>query len=106
MLNKKIAYYTIKDLYNNYLIQKKEKAKKEVDYHAARQSYLDEDKEMQRLQAKKADVSIAIDLINNALEYIFFSNDRLTIELHDGKYYLKSKGANVLPKIYLKESVI
>ena len=98
LLNKKIAYFTIKDLYNNYLIQKAEKAQQEIYYSAAGQSYSDEDKEIQRLQAKKSDVSIAIDLINNALEYIFFSNDRLTIELHDGKYYLKSKGANVLPK--------
>ena len=42
--------------------------------------------------------SVAVDAINKALQYVFFSKDRLSIEFQNGKYYLKSRGKNVSPK--------
>ena len=37
-------------------------------------------------------------ILNNALDYVFFSHGRLSIELKNDKYYLKSNGNDVKPK--------
>ena len=98
LLNKKIAYYNIKKDYENYQKQNQIREKIERDCKNAQQSYLKEESEIRKIQAQKTNIGIAIDNINNALEYIFFAKDRLTIELRNQKYYLKSKGKDVLPK--------
>lgn len=53
---------------------------------------------MRDLKLKKSNIGLAISNINNALEYVFFSQNRLSIELRNDKYYLKSNGKDVLPK--------
>lgn len=98
LLNKKIAYYNIKKDYENYQKQKLIREKIEKDRKNAQQSCSKEESEIRKIQAQKTNIGIAIDNINNALEYIFFAKDRLTIELRNQKYYLKSKGKDVLPK--------
>lgn len=50
------------------------------------------------LEQRKSDIGLAINNINNALDYVFFSHGRLSIELKNDKYYLKSNGKNVKPK--------
>lgn len=54
--------------------------------------------QIDNLQNKKADVKIAVEIINSALKYIFFSETRLTVEVHNKIYYLKSNGKEVKPK--------
>lgn len=44
------------------------------------------------LEAKKSNIHLAINLINKYLSYIFFSPDRLLVELHNDKYLVKSRG--------------
>lgn len=97
-LNKQLAYYDIKNLYDHYkkAVKKKEEAKKQLDddendYNILIQS-------LQKLEAQKGSISLAVDQINNSLKYIFFKEDRLTIELRGNKYVIKSNGNDVLPK--------
>ena len=44
---------------------------------------------LKALEQKKSNVGLAIENINNALDYVFFSHGRLSIELKNNKYYLK-----------------
>lgn len=53
---------------------------------------------LRNLKQRKSDIGLAINNINNALDYVFFSQGRLSIELKNDKYYLKSNGKNVKPK--------
>ena len=98
LLNKKEAHLEIKTLYSSYKkqLQAKTKAesirnKKSADYELAK-------KHLSELEQQKSSVNLAIKQINNSLKYIFFSESRLSIELKDNKYYLKSNGNNVKPK--------
>lgn len=97
-INKKIAKIEIKHQYASFLLQKtcEEEALKKRDrlydgYQAAV-------KKLDCLQQEKSSESLAIQHINNSLDYIFFQKGRLSIALKDGKYYLKSNGENVKPK--------
>lgn len=53
---------------------------------------------LRNLEQQKSNIGLAINNINNALDYVFFSQGRLSIELKNDKYYLKSNGKNVKPK--------
>ena len=53
---------------------------------------------LKALELQKSNVGLAIENINNALDYVFFSHGRLSIELKNDKYYLKSNGNDVKPK--------
>ena len=48
------------------------------------------------LEAKRKNLTLALDVINNAMKYIFFAEDRLKIEYDNSTYKLKSHGHNVL----------
>ncbi|RGD75043.1 AAA family ATPase [Anaerofustis stercorihominis] len=52
---------------------------------------------MKELNAQKKNINIAIDKINNELQYIFFDKNRLEIEVQDKKYFLKCRGKNLKP---------
>lgn len=97
-LNKKEAHLEIKPLYVGYKkqVQAKSEAKtirdnKSTAYNLAKSK-------LTELEQQKSNVNLAIKQINNSLKYIFFSDSRLSIELRDNKYYLKSNGNNVKPK--------
>lgn len=96
--NKEIAYFDVQELYKNYLKQEKDRKCQEEQLKSARQKHQKEFEILQELQLKKSNIGLAISNINNALEYVFFSKNRLSIELHNEKYYLKSNGKDVLPK--------
>ena len=97
-INKKIAAIFCRDTYTAYQKQfrtkqtlltrksQKELALKQAQAH------------MQSLLAQKKNLALAIDCINESLTYVFFSRDRLSIELRGEKYYLKSRGKDVKPK--------
>ncbi|WP_206282011.1 AAA family ATPase [Streptococcus sp. KCJ4932] len=79
-----------------------EQAKK--DFEAANKVVEDSDKELKEkgevlelLRAKKKNIRIAVNLINNSLRYVFFSKDRLEIKVENEKYVLYPRGIPVKP---------
>ena len=56
------------------------------------------EKAVQALEAQRSSVTVAIDVMNNYMKYIFFEKDRLRIEYDDGVYRLLSHGQKVKPR--------
>lgn len=98
LINKKIAHLQIEQAYRDY--QKQQRAMKAAENEMlAKQKKVRETAEhLKILEQKKSNVGLAIESINNALDYVFFSHGRLSIELKNDKYYLKSNGNDVKPK--------
>lgn len=97
--NREIAYWEFsedyieyQEAYNNY----QECCRKMTDY-ITKFNKLKE--EIANLNNKKKNVVIAKDMINKALSYVFFSNNRLQLDVgaESGKYYLISNGIKVTP---------
>ena len=98
---RKSAHITRKVLdteYSEYNRLKNEKASSDADYFekVAKRKSIEEN--ISELKQKKENVFIAINEINLALQYIFFSRDRLCIEYKDHLYYLKVNGQFVHPR--------
>lgn len=98
LLNKKAAHLEIKPLYSSYKKQLQAKTKAESIRDNKSKTYESAKNILSELEQQKSNVNLAIQQINNSLRYIFFSDARLSIELKDNKYYLKSNGNNVKPK--------
>lgn len=97
-INKLIVSKAIEEDYKNYIAH--QEAQKALQTEVAEKAAVIraiEDK-IAVLNDAKRSTGIAIPKINRALEYIFFSKDRLSIELKDDTYYLKSNGKDVRPK--------
>ena len=98
LINKLIAHLQTSQVYKDYQKQTDEK-NKIADRLSKKQRSLEDAKEtLHKLEQRKSDIGLAINNINNALDYVFFSQGRLSIELKNQKYYLKSNGKNVKPK--------
>ena len=97
-INKSIAHYQIEPIYKDLIRQEKAKKKTQTLLNEYQDNLEREKKELETLQDRKANIGLAIENINNSLDYVFLSHNRLSIELRNGKYYLKSNGVNVLPK--------
>lgn len=97
-VNDQIAYFEIIDYYNEYqkeLIEKQcleSKKNKEEDKLQRLNRKIDE------LEERKKSIVIAVSEINDALQYIFFSKDRLSIKAQNNNYILYSRGEPVLPE--------
>ena len=98
LLNKKIAHLFCIEEYNAYKKQINETQNVEKAYQIQTESVRKAQQELDALLQRKMSLKLAIECINESLAYVFFSKDRLTIELKGDKYYLKSKGYNVKPK--------
>jgi len=97
-INKKIAHIHIESIYKNYLKQRHDK---QLAEQVTKEKYdkLNEIKNhLFQLELQKKNVNLAINNINNALDYIFFSRERLSIVLKDDKYYLRVNGKDVKPR--------
>lgn len=97
--NREIAYWEFsedyieyQEAYNNY----QECCRKMTDYITEFNKLKEE---IANLNNKKKNVVIAKDMINKALSYVFFSNNRLQLDVgaESGKYYLISNGIKVTP---------
>lgn len=97
-LNKQLAHYDIIKDFKTYKKQSKELESAQADLKKKIKILSDKQEELKVLNQRKQDVGLAINSINNALDYVFFKKGRLSIELRDNKYYLKSNGNNVRPK--------
>lgn len=97
-LNKQKAWYSISSEYNKYK-QQQEKLEeiirnKEVYKNKATEIL----KKIEQLEAKKKNVSIALETMNNYLEYIFFEKGRLKLEVSGNQYRIISRNNPILLK--------
>lgn len=94
-LNYKISFLEIElsyKLYLDVLEKKQEIVDKLSEATNSRSSVING---INALNAKKQNIEIALDKINKDLEYIFYDKNRLTLELIDDKYHVKSNGKNI-----------
>lgn len=96
-INNEIAYYDIAEIASCYDVQQQEYelAKKELE--KKKKLYIQKEELVDELEAKRKNIKIALDVINNSLKYIFFSKDRLKIEYQNDTYLLMSNGHAVKP---------
>lgn len=98
LITKQLAHLQTEKTYRDYLKQIQAKSKL-FDSLEKKQAGLREAREkMLALEQQKSNIGLAIGSINNALDYVFFSHGRLSIELKNNKYYLKSNGNDAKPK--------
>lgn len=98
LINKLIAHSQTELSYGDYKKQTLVKKKLE-DEVSEKQKALDvAKKRLKELEQRKANTGLAIGNINHSLDYVFFEPGRLSIELKNDRYYLKSKGNDVKPK--------
>lgn len=95
--NDEIAYYDIIEDYKLYQQQKSEQEKIQQQYNSLNAERANMYKELEKLNAQKKSVNIAVNFINQGLSYIFFSNDRLRLHYADGAYQLLVNGNTVKP---------
>lgn len=98
LINKKIAHLQVEQAYRDYQKQQREKGAAEAKLQTKQKSVNEISEHLRSLEQQKSNVGLAIENINNALDYVFFSHGRLSIELKNNKYYLKSNGNDVKPK--------
>lgn len=98
LLNKKIAHLQVEQIYRDYQKQIRAMKAASSDLEAKQNQYNHAENHLKDLRRQKAKVGLAVNSINNSLDYVFFARGRLSIELKNGKYYLKSNGNNVKPK--------
>lgn len=96
-INSDIAFYDIRDAYNNFKKQSQVKNVEEEAYTRLQSEYKVCDRAIRELESKKKNVKIAMKTINRWLGYIFFSENRLLLEYQNNKYLLKSRGNSVPP---------
>lgn len=96
-INDQVASIEIQDYYSTYTkkIIEKNKLEKMVSDRSTRLSQVKE--RIEQLEEKKKSIVIAVSEINEALQYIFFSKNRLSIEVQGDNYVLYSRGNPVLP---------
>lgn len=98
LINKKIAHLQIGQAYRDYLKQQREMRAAEAKLQTKQKEVNKTSEHLKALELQKSNVGLAIENINNALDYVFFSHGRLSIVLKNDKYYLKSNGNDVKPK--------
>lgn len=97
-LNKMIASIRIKQYYLDFQKQERDLKRAQEQEKSKEKAYLECADALRTLEQKKSNEGLAINNINNSLDYVFFKKGRLSIELKNGKYYLKSNGKDVKPK--------
>ena len=97
-INNEIAHYEIIDDAIKYEEKTTERDKENKEYQEAINNVNAKHKNLSKLNAKRDNINIAIDIINDSLKYVFFSGERIQIEVIDGVYKLYSNGHPVRPK--------
>lgn len=107
-LNNEIAYWEFSDDYAEYCKSYDNYKKCCESLKIYQDEFKNKENEIVELNSRKKNVVIAKDNINKALSYVFFSNDRLQLDVdaESGKYYLMSKKTGLLLIKYLQANVI
>lgn len=96
-MNDEIAFYEIISDYNTYLQKKKDM---EAANEKAKSAEAEVDRirrEIEKLEQQKNQISIAVDIINSYLGFIFLDKGRLEIKCQDNKYVIRSRSSSVRP---------
>ena len=97
-INNQIAYHDVIEFSKQLDKQTNEKLSVEKKYNDAVSDMKQKKEDLDKLNGRRKQIDIAIDIINNGLKYIFFTENRLAIE-RDGDFYkLLSNGQPVPPK--------
>lgn len=96
-LNDILAFYEISPIYNDYIQKqsKSEQAVKNADNAKAEVKHIEQ--QIQKLSQQKKQISIAVDIINSYLNYIFCESKRLEIQPKEDRYVILSRGREVTP---------
>lgn len=97
-LNMQIAWHDISAMYMTYLKQQKRMKESQEELEVLTKDYQKIDLELNKLKQQMKNIKIALDNINYSLEYIFFSKNRLSLQVKGDKYCLKSYGKDVALK--------
>lgn len=92
-----MAYYDVINMYKQYKKCLAEEKKETDKLKILSDELKKREKVLQKYKDQKRDTKIALKQINNDLSYIFFAKDRLTIEMAEEEYLLKSRGKAVSP---------
>lgn len=96
-INAQIAHYDIKDLVQQYDQQLVE-AREENEKQKTLKNTLNEKQDaLTSLEAERNNIQIALDSINDCMKYIFFEENRLSLEYDGEAYKLLSRGKSVKP---------
>ena len=96
-INSQIAYYDVQKLAAQYKTQATECDEAKRRYEQAQTVLIEKQTVVRDLEAKRKNLTLALDVINNAMKYIFFAEDRLKIEYDNSTYKLKSHRHSVKP---------
>lgn len=102
-INDELAYLKIKPIYDTWSKQNAEQEDVEKVYKELQLEEAEIAKNKETLISQKKNIKIAVELINRSLNYIFFSPNRLKLEVHHDEltdsdsYVLFSKGQSVKP---------
>lgn len=96
-INNEIAYYDVIELSRKHTQQVTEKQAADTAYTTALRIVTEKQKSLNELNAQRDSIHIAIDVIND-VKYIFFSDNRMQIQVEDGVYKLLCNGHPVRPK--------
>lgn len=97
-LNDAIAHHHINDMYSTFKIQEEEKTNLEKEIKEYKQISIDLKNEKIELDSQRKNFQVASGEINKSLKYIFFSEDRLSIDPGtDQLYRIKVNGDFVSP---------
>ena len=97
-INDQIAYYDIIDNVKHLKIQQNEMDAAKKTYESAIADKNRQQQMLENLNGRRKRTDIAVDMINNGLKYIFFADNRITIEQKGDFYVLLSNGHYVRPK--------
>lgn len=95
--NSDIAYYDLINTYNTFIKQQKLFDKSQKEIKEIEKNIKENEKRIEDLDAKRKNVQIAVNEINSCMNYIFYDNNRLSIEYSNGEYLIKSHGKSVTP---------
>lgn len=96
-LNKEITYY---DIHNSVLQYDKQSERQQTvkkEFEDITKKKEKAEKKLSDLEAQLKNVTVALDLINGYLQYIFFDENRLKITFQNDTYTLLSNGHSVCP---------
>lgn len=95
ILNMQMAWYDIAGDYQDYLKQKNLLDGERIKCNTFKTELMDIKTEIRKKEAEKANISIALVKMNDYLDYIFFEKGRLSLEIIENKYVIRSRGKSI-----------